>query len=199
MSMGILRACCERLDNIYIIRSRIYMKITQRVEAKADQNNPIFCQAGFGQDSLSYTLCSSYSRWPKGWMDNDICDICHSWWLCAFFACFSIPFLFCISESNVGPCWTICPMAPSLFLPRSLRPLITRVTRNFRFSRTCINISLSSLTFALTFPHSRSRKICQKYRARKGGEGRKFRNNLHLQTGLIISPLILAFPNFIIY
>jgi len=178
------------------------MKITQRVEAKADQNNPIFCQAGFGQDSLSYTLCSSYSRWPKGWMDNDICEICHSWWLCAFLPAsrffFSILYLVSRMSDRAGP---FCSMAPSLLIPASISSSShhTRVTRNFRFSRTCINISLSSLTFALTFPHSRSRKICQKYRARKGGEGRKFRNNLHLQTGLIISPLILAFPNFIIY
>lgn len=63
---------------------------------------------------------------------------------CARFACFSIPFLSCISESNVGPCWTnLSNGFFSLFLPRSLRPLVTRVTRNSRFSHTCINISLS--------------------------------------------------------
>lgn len=153
--------------------------------------------------SLSYTLCSSYSRWPKGWMDNDICDISAildgcARFLPAFRFLFS-PVSLSRTSDRAGP---ICPMA-SLFLPRSLRPLVTRVTRNFRFSHTCRNISLSSLTFAL-YPfsflriHARER-FAKSIRARKDGEGRKFRNNLHLQTGLIISPLKLAFPNFIIY
>lgn len=166
-------------------------------------------------------------------MDNDICDICHSRWLCALPASLqsilSLPLsLSCISttESDVGqPCWTICPSAllililsrslHSCFLFLSLFHIITQIMHNFRFSRSCkwsspvfslfLSLSLSH-THAHTHKHSlspsrsrthlcrihASRKICQKYRARKGGEGRKFRNNLHLRTGLIISPLKLA-------
>lgn len=87
--------------------------------------------------SVPHTLGGRRVGWIMTFVISAILDGC------ARFACFSILFLSCISESNVGPCWTICPMASSLFLSRSLRPLITRVTRNFRFSRTCINISLS--------------------------------------------------------
>lgn len=84
------------------------MKITQRVEAKADQNNPIICQAGFGQDSLSYTLCSSYSRWPKGWMDNDtfvksaILDGCARFLPASRFF-FSILYLVSRTSDRAGP------------------------------------------------------------------------------------------------
>lgn len=107
----------------------------------------------------------------------------------------------------VGSCWTICPIA--LFVPffPSLDLFILSLSSFLSYNHTdhaqlqiLTPIEIVSFCLLSFLSHSRthiyrihaSRKICQKYRARKGGEGRKFRNNLHLRTGLIISPLKLT-------
>lgn len=83
--------------------------------------------------------------------------------------------------------------SPSFFLSRSLRSLSSYESHVTFDSHAYVNIFFRFLSHALACPQSHSRKICQKYSARKDGEGRKFRNNLHLQTGLIISSLKTRF------